>query len=751
MGVKYRLEFYGLRDKHNKIEIEIPDYNGDVINLDGVAGNSAILSYIGDENIFESHVLSSQLSIEFYDKGNIDLDELMLTPDLEYRVKWYINDRLNWSGFLIADGIQESLSYRNSIKLTAVDGMKSMEGLFIKITNPQGIDMGSYVSAIRCPLNILRQCFNTIGNNLPVNWMCETKNSNFYDYDALAGMVSWSPRGEILTMKSLDCYEIFEEMLRSFNLHCFQMEGEWYIVNYIDLANRDFEFSSYRLDNFNSVSVETKDFSLDVFDKTINDSGVRMLKKPVSKVEVIYESTRDENVVPNGSMNYTISENNSVMYWTVSKDGVLESSIADGISGRVTDKYDLTDTAIKFKTNKVQYINPYNGVRDGVPFDAKILYPRFTLGLSVMPINFPTYTSGANSGQIKWVEDKPLQIEITYRTKDTLWYLNENGYWIEEGMIQLVVVDQIDSKSVSSRVKYGGAIQKGQYIRFSFRNRNNIETGSYTHVFDSTYSTLAESEQAILDAFSNSTTSPVRAYRDTAWGNADYIGFTKKTGAELVRHSLSDVSGVISTKISLIALNSQNEDVVRFQFTSKGGESRIKIPEPEELDTQNIGIMNYKIFHNGAYESVIDDVYINVDENFDKYTLTLPSKKDSKEEYKMKISSSFSGFILSNYMNSWATNHETMMYDRYGIKATLTEHYGRDVLALKSNPYQIIDNEYIGMLTPLSLINGNMLPIIKCDYNACNDTTQVTLMEFRVNSIENVEVTHKGSNDDKIS
>ena len=211
------------------------------------------------------------------------------------------------------------------------------------------------------------------------------------------------------------------------------------------------------------------------------------------------------------------------------------------------------------------------------------------------------------------------------------------------------------------------------------------------------------------------------------------------------------MSGAISTKISLIALNSQNEDVVRFQFTSKGGESRIKIPEPEELDTQNIGIMNYKIFHNGSYESIIDDVYINVDENFDKYTLTLPSKKDSKEEYKMKISSSFSGFILSNYMNSWATNHETMMYDRYGIKATLTEHYGRDVLALKSKPYQIIDNEYIGMLTPLSLVNGNMLPIIKCDYNACNDTTQVTLMEFKVNSIENVEVTHKGSNDDKIS
>ncbi|MBO6284446.1 MAG: hypothetical protein J6M63_11005, partial [Pseudobutyrivibrio sp.] len=82
------------------------------------------------------------------------------------RVKYYIDNVLFWSGFLISDGIQEQLSYRPTLQLIAVDGMLGMEGVDINITNPAGLDMGSYVSSIRCPLNFIRQCFNTIKNTI---------------------------------------------------------------------------------------------------------------------------------------------------------------------------------------------------------------------------------------------------------------------------------------------------------------------------------------------------------------------------------------------------------------------------------------------------------------------------------------------------------------------------------------------------------------------------------------------------------
>ncbi len=128
MGIKYILEHNSPKGQIHKTTIEIPSYDGEVIYLDGVEKTSTQLQWNGDENPFNKNVIGSQLTLNVYDTGNIDLDELMLTPDLEYRVKYYIDNELFWSGFLISDGIQEQLSYRPSIQLTAVDGMLGMEG-----------------------------------------------------------------------------------------------------------------------------------------------------------------------------------------------------------------------------------------------------------------------------------------------------------------------------------------------------------------------------------------------------------------------------------------------------------------------------------------------------------------------------------------------------------------------------------------------------------------------------------------------
>ena len=733
MGIKYILEHNSPKGQIHKTTIEIPSYDGEVIYLDGVEKTSTQLQWNGDENPFDKHVIGSQLTLNVYDTGNIDLDELMLTPDLEYRVKYYIDNELFWSGFLISDGIQEQLSYRPSIQLTAVDGMLGMEGLDISITNPQSIDMGSYESVIRCPLNMLRQCFNTIGNNLPINWMCKTKNSSYIDADVLAGSVSWSPRGEILIMKKMDCYEIFEGILKSFNLHCFQAYGEWWIVNYQDLIASNNNFNGYRIESFDLRTVETKELDVTIQLKDVLNQGVRMLNKPISKVKVTYNATRDENIVPNGSMNLVDVVNQSVIYWYGNINNVYQNKIHDGFSGRSTDKYGNKDKALEFVTQVPTGITFHDGSKVGIPFDAKTLFPRFTLGLSVLPYNFPTYTSGEKQGQIAWIEKQPLQLEVTYKTQDKLWYLNENGYWIEEGLEQLVV-ERYKYTRYGVRVWFKGKIAKGQLMGIGKTEWQYYESRVFTRFADS----LEDSLNMIVEAWSDSV-------RFGVFRENDYLVF------ESPLPTLSDVSPQISTRISLIAENSMNEEVVRFQFTSKGGESRIKIPEPENLDSQDIGILKYYIHHNGAYKSAIDDVYINIDENYDVYEASIPSKKDSVEEYEMTISSSFSGFLLSSYMNSWADCHTTMKYTRFGIDATLTEHYARDVIRMKSKPYQKIDQTYLGMVTPLNVMNGNMVASADCTYSAHENQTKVTLIEYKLNDVQDLNVRHYGSNDDNIS
>lgn len=473
-----------------------------------------------------------------------------------------------------------------------------------------------------------------------------------------------------------------------------------------------------------------------------------MLNKPISKVKVTYQATRDENIVPNGNMNLVDVVNQSVIYWSGNVPNVYQTSIHEGFSGRPTDKYGNTDEALDFKTQVPTGITFHDGALVGIPFDAKVLFPRFTLGLSVLPYNFPTYPANNDkAGQIKWVEEKPLQLEVTYKTGETLWYLNENGYWIKEGLQQLKQ-DSFKGVNLNTYIKYSGLAQKGQKVIYNLsipkNNTGGLEYRTVEHVFIESATTLDESLDMIISMFT-----------------PDGFSFTKMPNGELkvdpssqwylYKPELSDVSGQISTRISLISENSMNEDVVRFQFTSKGGESRIKIPEPDNLDDYGSGILRYYIHHNGAYKSAIDDVYINIDENYDVYEVSIPAKKDSVEEYELTISSSFSGFLLSSYMNSWADCHTTMKYNRYGVDATLTEHYGRDVLRMKSKPYQKIDQTYIGMVTPLNVMNGNMIASADCTYSAHENQTKVTLIEYKLNDVQDLNVRHYGSNDDNIS
>ena len=70
---------------------------------------------------------------------------------------------------------------------------------------------------------------------------------------------------------------------------------------------------------------------------------------------------------------------------------------------------------------------------------------------------------------------------------------------------------------------------------------------------------------------------------------------------------------------------------------------------------------------------------------------------------------------------------------------------------MKSKPYQIIDQTYLGMVTPLNVMNGNMIASANCEYSAHGNQTKVTLVEYKLNDDIYFYVKHYGSNDDNIS
>ena len=70
---------------------------------------------------------------------------------------------------------------------------------------------------------------------------------------------------------------------------------------------------------------------------------------------------------------------------------------------------------------------------------------------------------------------------------------------------------------------------------------------------------------------------------------------------------------------------------------------------------------------------------------------------------------------------------------------------------MKSKPYQKIDQTYLGVVTPLNVMNGNMIASADCTYSAHENQTKVTLIEYKLNNVQDLNVRHYGSNDDNIS
>ena len=107
MGVKYRIEYYNKVDDFFKIDIDVPDYDGEINKLNGSGGEVFTKEIVSsDNNPFDEHIKSSQANINFILETDLDISDLQLCNDLEVKLKVYKNNELYWSGFVISDGLQ---------------------------------------------------------------------------------------------------------------------------------------------------------------------------------------------------------------------------------------------------------------------------------------------------------------------------------------------------------------------------------------------------------------------------------------------------------------------------------------------------------------------------------------------------------------------------------------------------------------------------------------------------------------------
>jgi hypothetical protein len=425
--VKYRVLY---RDHFNnacRVDILTSAYSGAPIMLRGIEGQACTISYDCGDDPYEP-IVNSKASINIHQEEHlpINISELQEADDRDFTVEFYINDVLNWKGFVIPDGIQQTFqSAPFDVNITATDGLMLLDGINYSHDN---LDGG------RCPINYFRRILfseSNLGLMLPIRWVCSLTNPAFPGEDVFSGSVTWSPRGEGFTDYNgnyKSCLYIIENMLRSFQCRMHQSEGIWKIERVNDIVSGTVVYKEVQatlgplvVSTSSSVSILKTIGGDDNFDyRFIEEDALITVIPGLKSVKTTYEQDQRENILPNGNMDI-VSLGIAPIYWgfnagtSASMESVGSLSMAEGSAVKITN--DASAPVATFQLTDEYF-----------PIDTDVLYTYINFGFKFSIISGAT-TEGPEQ-YIVW-DSTPFSFIMIYDDGANFWYLNEFGFWVE--------------------------------------------------------------------------------------------------------------------------------------------------------------------------------------------------------------------------------------------------------------------------------------------------------------------------------
>jgi len=198
-----------------------------------------------DENVF-TPIRSRQLEIEIFSSNSINIRNFVDGGDDRFKVDWYIDDVLNFTGHLsVADISQEFLPDPNVISLTAVDGLGLLSD--IPLTDRNGevptneieiLDLLQFAlskTSLQLNLKVIFNIREETASNLDDDI---TGAGHFFRYCFLDAKTF---EDEIGTCEN--CYDVISKIL-GHEAVLFQHLGEWVILR-IDEVDYDLPLNTY--------------------------------------------------------------------------------------------------------------------------------------------------------------------------------------------------------------------------------------------------------------------------------------------------------------------------------------------------------------------------------------------------------------------------------------------------------------------------------------------------------------------------
>lgn len=259
------------------------------------SGQSPIeLSYPNGEFEKMNPIRESKMRIKILTK-NVNYEEFTITYDTQYKVKLYVNDTLEWLGWLDNDLITEPfLDVPVEMELSANDGLSILKTTDLQTQSGDQMwglyKMKEFIAnaLYRTKLNL---DFVSFINMYPESTLeRDSVVPASYDWDAFFFSQIYATTFLKGPRDFDDCYQVLSKIMQSFGCTLFQARGKWYIVqtndriaNVLDGTIRDYTGLATGIAMNQNFAISV---GLNEITKLINADALVSIEKPFKEVAI---------------------------------------------------------------------------------------------------------------------------------------------------------------------------------------------------------------------------------------------------------------------------------------------------------------------------------------------------------------------------------------------------------------------------------------------------------------------------------
>ena len=307
---KYKATFATQTGKTAYLYLQEDSYAGSLIEYQGVSIN---LQYIPNSDDPFEPIYASQLGVVLDVTDDLaNIPDFTTLDDRKYFAKLYLNNDLEWSGWVLSDNVQITFTTgRKQLFFNAIDGL----GLLKSITLP--IDASIDTNSLNSLLYFIRLCLNGVDfpNTPNIMTVCSyfangMQDRAIHSYSEPFNQTYLPYRTFIDTnITYISCFDVLSNIVKSFGCRLFQAGGKWWIVAVNEFANENNWFTEYTYtgtvvssgSNLNTLSTIQSYVGNTSGLYFIDNSQFKLMKKGFNKVEYNYKVSEADNYISNGN------------------------------------------------------------------------------------------------------------------------------------------------------------------------------------------------------------------------------------------------------------------------------------------------------------------------------------------------------------------------------------------------------------------------------------------------------------------